>query len=93
MHFLQNPINVLVHAGIYYLPSLIESADSFHPNQVKCIQFLQVYCTHAFLQLAQPLIANQLWNNILEELPREVLGDINPNNRKIQDIFGDQGGH
>nr|CAD7462159.1 unnamed protein product [Timema tahoe] len=43
-------------------------------------------------QDAQPLIASILWEHINEKFPH-VLGDINPNNDKIQQVFGDQQGH
>jgi hypothetical protein len=45
-----------------------------------------------FSQIAQPLIADVLWRNILKKLPH-ILGDENPNNDKIEHLFGDQGGH
>nr|CAD7259873.1 unnamed protein product [Timema shepardi] len=43
-------------------------------------------------QDAQPLIANILWEHINEKFPH-VLGDVNPNNDEIQQVFGDQQGH
>lgn len=43
-------------------------------------------------QTAQPLLAHVLWDNILRNFP-EALGDENPNNKKIEQLFGDQGGH
>jgi hypothetical protein len=44
------------------------------------------------LQRAQPLIARVLWDDIMENFP-EALGDENPNNQRIEELFGDQGGH
>lgn len=43
-------------------------------------------------QLGQALTAKAVWENLEKEYP-EVLGPINPNNDKIQQIFGDQGGY
>jgi hypothetical protein len=42
--------------------------------------------------MAQPLIAKVLWNNIVKNFP-EALGDENPNNHRIEKLFGNQGGH
>lgn len=44
------------------------------------------------VQLAQPLITEVLWKNIMQKFPY-IVGDENPNNDKIQELFGDQGGH
>jgi hypothetical protein len=43
-------------------------------------------------QMAQPLIAEVLWEDIMKNFP-EALGDENPNNQKIEKLFGNQGGH
>jgi hypothetical protein len=43
-------------------------------------------------QIAQPLITEVLWKNIMKKFPY-IVGDENPNNDKIQELFGDQGGH
>jgi len=42
--------------------------------------------------MAQPLIAGVLWEDIMKNFP-EALGDENPNNQKIEEVFGNQGGH
>jgi len=42
--------------------------------------------------MAQPLIAEVLWEDIMNNFP-EALGDENPNNKKIENLFGNQGGH
>jgi hypothetical protein len=57
---------------------------------VNCLQF-KVYFFFC-LQMAQPLIAKVLWDNIMENFP-EALGDENPNNERIEKLFGDQGGY
>ncbi|PSN48826.1 Acyloxyacyl hydrolase [Blattella germanica] len=41
---------------------------------------------------AHPLLADVLWKDLLKNLP-EVLGDKNPHNERIKELFGDQGGH
>lgn len=41
---------------------------------------------------AQDLFAQVLWEHIVDEFP-EILDPINPNNDKIREIFGDQGGN
>ncbi len=38
------------------------------------------------------MIAEWLWAHMEKNFP-QVLGDVNPNNAKIMDIFGDQGGY
>jgi len=38
------------------------------------------------------LITDVLWRKINENFPY-ILGDENPNNDKIEELFGDQGGH
>lgn len=43
-------------------------------------------------QIAQPLITEVLWKNIMKKFPY-IVGDENPHNDKIQELFGDQGGH
>lgn len=43
-------------------------------------------------QIAQPLIADVLWRNIEKEFPY-ILGNVNPHNQRIIQLFGDQGGH
>ena len=40
----------------------------------------------------QVLTAASLWETLEKEAP-EVLGDVNPHNQEIQDLFGDQGGY
>jgi hypothetical protein len=42
--------------------------------------------------MAQPLIARVLWDDIVKNFP-EALGDENPNNQRIEKLFGNQGGH
>ena len=44
------------------------------------------------LQLGQALTAKIIWENLEKNFP-EVIGPVNPNNDKIQQIFGDQGGY
>ncbi len=43
-------------------------------------------------QLAQSLIAKALWEYIERKMPF-VLGPVNANNDKIDELFRDQGGH
>ncbi|ELU17350.1 hypothetical protein CAPTEDRAFT_154594 [Capitella teleta] len=43
-------------------------------------------------QKAQSLIAQYSWKYLGKYLPH-YLGDLNPHNHQIRDIFGDQGGH
>ncbi|XP_046386733.1 acyloxyacyl hydrolase-like [Ischnura elegans] len=43
-------------------------------------------------QIAQSLITDVLWRNIEQKFPY-ILGDVNPHNAKIEELFGDQGGH
>ncbi|XP_075218699.1 acyloxyacyl hydrolase-like isoform X2 [Lycorma delicatula] len=43
-------------------------------------------------QLAQPLIADVVWNKLLELFP-DAVGPINPHNDIIENVFGSQGGH
>ena len=43
-------------------------------------------------QLGQALTAKIIWENLEKNFP-EVIGPVNPNNDKIQQIFGDQGGY
>jgi len=43
-------------------------------------------------QAAQALIADQVWRSLEENFPH-FLGPINPNNLRIERLFGDQGGH
>lgn len=50
----------------------------------------KVFCL--CLQMAQPLIARVLWEDIMKNFP-EAAGDENPNNQKIEKLFGNQGGH
>jgi acyloxyacyl hydrolase len=38
------------------------------------------------------LTAKIIWGNLEKNFP-EVIGPVNPNNDKIQQIFGDQGGY
>jgi len=40
----------------------------------------------------ETLCGEYMWRN-LESMYPELLGPVNPNNQKIQDIFGDQGGY
>lgn len=42
-------------------------------------------------QIAQALSAEYMWDQ-LKRYPN-VLGPANPNNSKIKEVFGDQGGH
>ncbi|KAG8191730.1 hypothetical protein JTE90_008794 [Oedothorax gibbosus] len=44
------------------------------------------------VQAVLPLITQAMWSEIATKYP-EVLGAVNPNNQKIQQLFGDQGGH
>lgn len=39
------------------------------------------------------MLSDVLWDEMVLKLPPDVLGPINPNNDKIIEIFGDQGGH
>ncbi|XP_065352206.1 acyloxyacyl hydrolase-like [Cloeon dipterum] len=43
-------------------------------------------------QMAQALITEVAWRNIKKQFPY-ILGEENPNNDKIIELFGDQGGH
>ncbi|KAJ8870455.1 hypothetical protein PR048_029477 [Dryococelus australis] len=43
-------------------------------------------------QLAQPAITDALWKKMLANFPH-VLGEVNPNNERIKQLFKDQGGH
>lgn len=43
-------------------------------------------------QKAQPMIAKVLWENLLINSP-DALGSINPYNERIEELFGNQGGH
>ncbi|KDR21147.1 Acyloxyacyl hydrolase [Zootermopsis nevadensis] len=43
-------------------------------------------------QMAHPLIAKVMWDDIMRNFP-EALGDENPNNQRIEKLFGDQGGY
>ncbi|XP_059474364.1 acyloxyacyl hydrolase-like isoform X2 [Neocloeon triangulifer] len=43
-------------------------------------------------QMAQTLITDVLWRNIMVKFPY-IVGSVNPQNSRIQEIFGDQGGH
>ena len=43
-------------------------------------------------QVAQMLNAEGLWAIMKEKWP-ETLGEVNPNNDKIEALFGDQGGY
>jgi len=43
-------------------------------------------------QLDQELTAAAIWNVMVSEYP-ETIGAVNPNNAKIQKLFGDQGGY
>jgi len=38
------------------------------------------------------LMGQYMWE-ILERTHPEVLGPVNPNNQRIQELFGDQGGY
>jgi hypothetical protein len=57
-----------------------------------CHQQCKGFLLLLFLQMAQPLIARVLWDDIMKNFP-EALGDENPNNQRIEDLFGNQGGH
>jgi acyloxyacyl hydrolase len=43
-------------------------------------------------QLGNVLLAEYIWKHLEQHLPHYI-GDINPHNQKIIDIFGDQGGY
>ncbi|CAE1288958.1 AOAH [Acanthosepion pharaonis] len=43
-------------------------------------------------QLGQQLTAKIIWDDIEKNFP-EILGPVNPNNKKIKQIFGDQNGY
>lgn len=57
---------------------------------IVCLWQCQVF--FLCFQMAQPLIAKVLWEDIMKNFP-EALGDENPNNQKIEKLFGNQGGH
>lgn len=57
---------------------------------IVCLWLCHVFCL--CFQMAQPLIAGVLWEDIMKNFP-EALGDENPNNQKIEKLFGNQGGH
>ncbi|XP_018569442.1 acyloxyacyl hydrolase [Anoplophora glabripennis] len=44
-------------------------------------------------QKAQPILTEEVWSSIIKDLPLNVLGSINKNNKLIKSLFGDQGGH
>ncbi|KAJ8976122.1 hypothetical protein NQ317_019387 [Molorchus minor] len=44
-------------------------------------------------QKAQPILADVVWTSLANNLPMEVLGPINRNNKLIKTLFEDQGGH
>jgi len=43
-------------------------------------------------QISNAITADWLWSDISKNHP-EIIGDVNPNNAKIQALFGDQGGY
>ncbi|GAU99104.1 hypothetical protein RvY_10148 [Ramazzottius varieornatus] len=43
-------------------------------------------------QKAHALVAEVVWEKLVQEHPH-VLGPVNPNNHRIRQMFGDQGGH
>lgn len=43
-------------------------------------------------QMAQPLITESVWQDFLKLYP-EAIGKENPNNQRIEQLFGDQGGY
>jgi acyloxyacyl hydrolase len=43
-------------------------------------------------QISNSITADWMWDDMLKNHP-EILGDVNPNNAKIQALFGDQGGY
>ena len=46
----------------------------------------------SYFQFAQALIGDYIWDYVKKNLPH-LIGEENPNNLKIQQIFGDQGGY
>lgn len=38
LHFVENPINLIVNEEKVSVPDLLESVDSLHPNQVRQIE-------------------------------------------------------
>ena len=58
-------------------------------QQIKT-NFHFLYCLS--IQYAQAGIAATVWDYLKKNYP-EFIGETNPFNRQIVDIFGDQGGH
>ena len=48
--------------------------------------------SYLFFQISNQLFAEYIWRDLEKFLPHYI-GDVNPNNQRIVDIFGDQGGH
>lgn len=82
---------------------LIEPVDGFHPSQVRwerspvrtprCSPLPFVSSAPLFNpQWAQPLITEFFWR-YLENEHKTSVPPINPNNAKIESLFGDQGGY
>ncbi|KAJ8970389.1 hypothetical protein NQ314_001257 [Rhamnusium bicolor] len=44
-------------------------------------------------QRAQPIMAETVWTSFLDDLPADVLGPVNKQNKLIKELFGNQGGH
>ncbi|XP_054717032.1 acyloxyacyl hydrolase-like [Uloborus diversus] len=78
LHFLNNPVSQVIH--------------NWEKEGHELWRFLEPVDSMHPTQEVLPLITEAVWNEIAEKYP-EVLGDINPNNKQIENLFGDQGGH
>ncbi|XP_063218353.1 acyloxyacyl hydrolase-like [Bacillus rossius redtenbacheri] len=77
VHYLDNPIHEMFH--------------EWQKNHSAWMLVEPVDSLHP-TQLAQPIITDILWKKMLQYFPH-VLGEVNPNNDKIEQLFKDQGGH
>ena len=78
LHFLANPITEMVKE---WVKAGREPWELIEPSDGFHVN-----------QEGQALITKLLWKEIEDKFP-EILGPVNPNNDKIQQIFGDQGGY
>uniref|UniRef100_A0A1B6DSR3 Saposin B-type domain-containing protein n=2 Tax=Clastoptera arizonana TaxID=38151 RepID=A0A1B6DSR3_9HEMI len=80
IHYVENPINKVV-------------AEMFLHNKSQDIwKLMEPVDSFHPNQYAQPLITQTLWKSIMKVAP-EALGPVNPNNKKIEELFGNQRGH
>lgn len=78
LHYVDNPFNLIIHQWIKKGKKLWHLIEPVDGFHPN--------------QKAQPMIAKVLWETLLKNSP-DALGPINPYNDKIQELFGDQGGH